>query len=118
MTPGLKFSFAARAAVSRAGRSSSLQWIRRRAKSREMGDPGCRPASSGAHDVLCSWVAFLMTVRVTMLGSAVCGCIESYNSGQGSVVGECYRDVTSASGRTPVVQQVHASRLALGNPNS
>src|ERR1700679_3247771 len=81
MTPGLKFSFAARAAKSSARRSSSLQWIRRRARSREMGEPGFRSASSLAHDELCSGRGVLMEVRVTMLGSASCGCIESYNSG-------------------------------------
>src|ERR1700683_4174005 len=94
MTPGLKLSLAARAAASSAGRSSALQRIRREARAREMGEQGGRSRSSAAHDALCSWAALSMAVRVTAFGSAACGCIESYNSGQWPVASECYRDFT------------------------
>ena len=81
-TPGRKFSLAARAEASKVGRSSSLQRIRCRARSREIGLPGRRSASSAAHDAPSSLVAVPMAVGVTVFGSAVCGWIESYNSGQ------------------------------------
>jgi hypothetical protein len=75
MMHGLKFSLAARAAASSAGRSSSLQRIRRRARSREVGDPGRileRSAAHGAsaYDARWSGAAVMVvggvTVRVLM----------------------------------------------------
>src|ERR1700693_4946375 len=68
MTPGLKLSLAARAAASNAGRSSSVQRIRRKAKSREIGDPGGRSTSSAVHDELGSLVAGTVAVGVTVFG--------------------------------------------------
>lgn len=80
--------------------------------SREIGELGCRLARSAAHDEPSSLVAVPVAAGVTRFGSAVCGCIESYNSGQGLAVSmqpsralkhlplalaefnECYRDLS------------------------
>src|SRR5277367_5420377 len=67
MTPGLKFSFAARAAANSAGRASAEQRISCRARSRELGRPGCRSASFSEHDEVCFGAAVLRAVAVTVL---------------------------------------------------
>jgi succinate dehydrogenase/fumarate reductase-like Fe-S protein len=69
MTLGLNLCFAVCAAASSAGRSWSLQRMRRRARSREMGEPGCRSASSAALDDLFSGAAVLRAIAVTIFDS-------------------------------------------------
>src|SRR5258708_11153216 len=69
MTPGLKFSLAARAAATRQGKSSSPQRIRRKARSREMGVANRTSLNAVAHEERSRLTAVLMAVEVTFLGS-------------------------------------------------